>query len=103
MGGKQRFNELARALGLNPATLRERLRALEEEGVVTRTVVSTVPLNVEYALTAKGMALHGIFEALAQWGREWMRPKGPEWVEEKEWEDGPAADRVGKAIRSVRV
>lgn len=74
--GRKRFNEIARALGISPATLRERLRALEEQEVVVRTVVSAMPPNVEYALTEKGMALNGIFEALAQWGRDWMHPKG---------------------------
>ncbi len=43
LGGKKRFNEIAHTLGLNLATLRERLRALEEEGVVTRTVISAMP------------------------------------------------------------
>lgn len=78
LGDKKRFNEISREIGLNPATLRERLRALEEESVVTRTVVSAMPPHVEYALTEKGLALNGIFEALANWGRTWMQPKGPE-------------------------
>ncbi len=43
-----------------------------------RTVVSAMPPNVEYALTPKGMALNGIFEFLAHWGRDWMRTKGAE-------------------------
>jgi DNA-binding HxlR family transcriptional regulator len=73
--GKTRFNEIGRANGLNPATLRERLRALEEEGVVTRTVISAMPPHVEYTLTEKGLALNGIFEQIAQWGLHWMRPK----------------------------
>jgi DNA-binding HxlR family transcriptional regulator len=76
LAGKRRFNEIVRENGINPRTLRERLRALEEEGVVTRTVISAIPPNVEYALTPKGMALNGIFEALAEWGRLWM--KSPE-------------------------
>ena len=96
----KRFNEIARELGLNPATLRERLRALEEESVVTRTVVSVMPPHVEYALTAKGKALNGIFEALADWGRTWMRPKGEAWVE------APADDAadlgVGDQAKGVR-
>ena len=75
---KKRFNEIAREIGLNQATLRERLRALEDEGVVTRTVISLMPPHVEYALTDKGLALNGIFEALAEWGRTWMQPKGAE-------------------------
>jgi len=72
--GRKRFNEIARALGISPVTLRERLRALEDQEVVVRTVVSAMPPHVEYSLTPKGMALNGIFEALAQWGRDWMRP-----------------------------
>ncbi|MGI4790345.1 MAG: winged helix-turn-helix transcriptional regulator [Janthinobacterium lividum] len=81
LGSKKRFNEIARVLGLNPATLRERLRALEEEGVVTRTVLSVMPPHVEYALTEKGQALNGIFESLAEWGRTWMKPKGAELID----------------------
>ena len=81
LGGKKRFNEIAHALGLNPATLRERLRALEEEEVVTRTVISAMPPHVEYELTPKGQALNGIFESLAQWAVTWMKPKGAEWID----------------------
>ena len=78
LGSKKRFNEIGREIGLNPATLRERLRALELEGVLTRTVITQMPPHVEYELTAKGQALNTIFEALGEWGRTWMRPKGAE-------------------------
>lgn len=69
---KKRFNELSREHGINPRTLRARLLVLENEGVVRRHVVSESPPNVEYSLTSKGLALNGIFEALADWGRKWM-------------------------------
>jgi DNA-binding HxlR family transcriptional regulator len=82
LDGKKRFNDLGRTQGINPSTLRDRLRELEEEGVVTRTVLSVFPPHVEYGLTEKGEALNCIFEALAQWGVTWMRPKGEELVEE---------------------
>lgn len=72
---KKRFNEIAKENRINPRTLRERLRMLESEGAVTRTVVSASPPNVEYELTEKGKALNCIFEALAEWGRVWMKPK----------------------------
>src|ERR1044071_3341261 len=39
LDGKKRFNELSRERGINPRTLSCRLRFLEEEGLVTRTVV----------------------------------------------------------------
>lgn len=74
LAGKRRFNELAREIGVNPRTLRARLRALEREGAVRRTVVSTMPPYVEYELTEKGQAMNRIFEALADWGRQWMAP-----------------------------
>jgi len=81
LGKTKRFNEIAREIGLNPTTLRERLRALEEEEVLTRTVISLMPPHVEYALTDKGQALNGIFESLAAWGQRWMKPKGAEIVD----------------------
>ncbi len=96
LGGTKRFNEIARALGLNPATLRERLRALEEEEVVTRTVLSTMPPHVEYALTPKGQALNSIFESLAEWSIQWMKPKGAELIDVPE---DDAADLVTPAAR----
>src|SRR5438874_7422161 len=73
LAGKKRFNEIARENRINPRTLRERLRMLEAEGAVKRTVISTLPPNVEYELTAKGKALNCIFEALAEWGVAWMK------------------------------
>ena len=96
LGGTKRFNEIARALGLNPATLRERLHSLEDEKVVTRTVISAMPPHVEYALTPKGLALNGIFESLADWGKTWMKPKGAELVDSLE---DDAADLVSPAVR----
>lgn len=74
LAGKRRFNEISRENGINPRTLRDRLRDLEEEGIIDRFVVSTMPPNVEYSLTEKGLALNGIFEALADWGVKWMHP-----------------------------
>jgi DNA-binding HxlR family transcriptional regulator len=72
LDGKKRFNEISRANGINPRTLRDRLRDLEEEGIISRLVISTMPPNVEYSLTEKGLALNEIFEALAKWGVTWM-------------------------------
>ena len=76
LDGKKRFNEISRVNGINPRTLRERLRVLEEEGAVKRTVISMMPPNVEYELTEKGLALNCIIEALAEWGQTWMKTPG---------------------------
>lgn len=73
--GKKRFNEIGHALGgVNPRTLRERLRGLEEEKIVHRRVLSTIPPWVEYELTEKGRALGDVMDAMATWAREWMPP-----------------------------
>ena len=73
--GKKRFNEIGHALGgVNPRTMRERLRGLEEEGLVRRTVLSTIPPWVEYELTEKGRALQGVMDAMARWALTWMEP-----------------------------
>jgi DNA-binding HxlR family transcriptional regulator len=74
LSGKKRFNELGREHGINPRTLRERLIELEEQGVICRTVISTMPPNVEYSLSPKGEALNEIFDALCAWGVKWMEP-----------------------------
>ena len=74
LSGPRRFNEIAQLYGINAHTLRERLRSLENEAVVTRTVISAMPPNVEYALTEKGLALNRVFEELADWGRVWVKP-----------------------------
>jgi DNA-binding HxlR family transcriptional regulator len=74
--GKKRFNEIGHALGgVNGRTLRDRLRNLENEGIVTRRVVSTIPPWVEYELTEKGQALEPIMSAMSAWSREWVTQK----------------------------
>ena len=73
MSGKKRFNDLAhRVGGVNSRTLRERLRGLEEEKIVVRQVVNTIPPWVEYELTEKGHGLNHVIDSIAAWGRRWM-------------------------------
>ena len=71
--GRTRFCELERSLaGISPRTLSLRLRALEEEGIVTRDTYPEVPPRVEYALTAKGEALLPLIEDMRSYGKEWL-------------------------------
>lgn len=67
--GVKRFGALRRSLdGISPKTLTERLRVLEEQGIVSRTMYAEIPPRVEYALTAYGLTLRPILEAMATWG-----------------------------------
>lgn len=66
--GTKRFGELRRALHpISPKTLTDRLRMLEENGIVTRTLYPGVPLHVEYELTERGSHLQPIFAAMWEW------------------------------------
>jgi len=62
--------------GLNSTTLSQRLRLLEEQGIVTRKVLSTIPPWVEYSLTDKGRELADIIESLERWSNKWQSLAG---------------------------
>jgi DNA-binding HxlR family transcriptional regulator len=68
----QRFCELQDALGgANSATLSQRLKLLEDEGLVDRTMVSEVPPWVEYSLTTKGSDLRRAIHGIDRWADRW--------------------------------
>jgi len=68
----QRFCELQDALGgANSATLSQRLRLLEEQGLIDRTIVSEVPPWVEYSLTDKGADLRRAIGGIDRWATRW--------------------------------
>ncbi len=71
--GPRRFSELERSCsGISPRTLAERLRALEQEGIVARQSYPESPPRVEYSLTDKGEALLPIIGAMRQFGHSWL-------------------------------
>lgn len=68
-----RYSELARLLaGVSPKMLTQTLRALERDGLVTRTVTPTVPVTVDYALTELGESLHRTTRQLRLWAQDHM-------------------------------
>jgi DNA-binding HxlR family transcriptional regulator len=72
--GPRRFSELEHAcVGISPRTLSERLRALEQEGIVVRRSYAERPPRVEYELTGKGEALLPIIDAMRHFGHDWLR------------------------------
>ena len=73
LAGRARYNELRAAIpDISDRMLSERLRVLETEGVVTRTVVPESPVRVEYELTAKGRALEEAIAAIGKWATRWI-------------------------------
>lgn len=68
----QRFCELQDALGgANSATLSQRLKLLEEQGLIDRRLVSEVPPWVEYSLTHKGVDLRRAIAGIDRWADRW--------------------------------
>ncbi|MDO5142245.1 MAG: helix-turn-helix domain-containing protein [Eubacteriales bacterium] len=68
-----RFNELRRSLdGISQKVLTDDLRAMEADGLITRTVYAEVPPRVEYALTELGASMRPILEAMQAWGEAYQ-------------------------------
>jgi DNA-binding HxlR family transcriptional regulator len=75
LSGAARFSDIASVVpGLSDRLLSERLKELEAEGIVTRTVVASTPVRVDYALTEKGQALSEVITAVSTWAEEWLAP-----------------------------
>ena len=71
--GPRRFSELEHScVGISPRTLSERLRVLEDEGIVERHSYAESPPRVEYELTAKGEALLPIISEMRRFGHSWL-------------------------------
>ena len=71
--GPRRFSQLERSCsGISPRTLAERLRVLENEGIVVRRSYPESPSRVEYELTDKGHALLPIIREMRKFGQAWI-------------------------------
>ncbi|MBK9219467.1 MAG: helix-turn-helix transcriptional regulator [Uliginosibacterium sp.] len=69
LSGKKRYSELLSSLqGISPKMLAARLRFLEAQGLVSKTIYAVVPPKTEYELTAKGQQLHAVIQAMATFG-----------------------------------
>ena len=73
VSGPARFNEILTAVpGLSDRLLTERLRELEREGIVTRTVSTERPVRVTYELTECGRSLDAILSDISHWAETWV-------------------------------
>ncbi|MFD8934235.1 winged helix-turn-helix transcriptional regulator [Streptomyces sp. NPDC059578] len=88
-----RFAELRRRLdGVTPKVLTQTLRALEREGLLTRTVYPTVPPRVEYRLTDLGRELGELVQGITDWSRTNLTALRSARKEFDERTDPPAPD-----------
>lgn len=72
--GPQRFSQLTEVIGISGRLLSERLKALENQGIVTRTVFPETPVRIEYTLTEKGSSLQPVMDEIQKWSQIWVEP-----------------------------
>jgi DNA-binding HxlR family transcriptional regulator len=69
LGGPHRFQDFQEGLpGIAPNILSDRLKLMEEHGLVSRRFYSDHPPRAEYELTDRGRDLGTVVGALAAWG-----------------------------------
>ena len=73
LSGPKRFKELSEAIsGVSDRVLTERLKELEEAGILVRRVYPETPVRIEYELTEKGYDLREVMQATQRWGETWF-------------------------------
>jgi DNA-binding HxlR family transcriptional regulator len=73
LDGPLRFSEVKILVpDLSDRLLSQRLKELEQEGIVERRATDGVPVRIEYALTEKGRALEPAVRSLKVWARSWL-------------------------------
>ena len=69
--GPMRFNQLRREIdGLTQKMLSQTLKQMDRDGLITRTVLPTMPVSVEYAITPLGQTLAAVLDGLQLWARD---------------------------------
>jgi len=70
--GQTHFNQFLDSIeGINPKTLSTRLREMEKDGLIKRTIYSGTPVKIEYSVTEKGKALKPILQQMATFSMQY--------------------------------
>ncbi|KGE03611.1 winged helix-turn-helix transcriptional regulator [Pseudohaliea rubra] len=95
--GIARFDDFHRELPVATNTLTDRLRLLEDAGVLAAQAYQRRPRRFEYRLTSKGWDLFPFFQTLLHWGDRWcdLNGKGPPML----LRHGPCGERLRSRVR----
>lgn len=72
LSGPQRFCNIESSIAISGRVLSERLKDLENEGIVKREVFPETPVRIEYSLTDKGLALEPLMRDIEKWSQSWL-------------------------------
>ena len=76
VAGSTRFNDLRRGLPkMSPTLLSQRLKELEDAGIVERRAIKSEKGVFEYRLTHSGKDLAPVVDAIGSWGSKWIETK----------------------------
>ncbi|MFD1175762.1 winged helix-turn-helix transcriptional regulator [Paenibacillus puldeungensis] len=73
LSGPQRFCQIEASIGISGKVLSERLKELENEGIVKRDIYPETPVRIEYSLTEKGLAFEPIIKDIENWSQSWLK------------------------------
>jgi DNA-binding HxlR family transcriptional regulator len=77
LGGQKRFKEICEAFPqVTQKTITQKLKELEADHVITRTVFAEVPPRVEYALSSIGSELKKVLDAMYVFGEAYVAQYG---------------------------
>ena len=89
---QKRFSQFLGSIeGISTKTLSIRLHEMEKEGLITRVVIPTKPIQIEYSLTKKGEMLEPVLKLLGEFSVKYEpvvifkngKPRGPEGIFER--------------------
>ncbi|WP_338779953.1 helix-turn-helix domain-containing protein [Metabacillus sp. FJAT-52054] len=72
LDGPKRFSVLEASTSISGRVLSDRLKDLEQNGVVKRNIIPESPVRIEYSLTDKGLALEPILREIENWSQNWI-------------------------------
>ncbi len=79
LNGPKRFKDLTEIIpSISQKMLSERLKELENEGLVERIVIDETPVKVIYQLTKKGESLEGVVKEVGIWADTYCSTEGRE-------------------------
>ncbi|MDT9754938.1 helix-turn-helix domain-containing protein [Heyndrickxia coagulans] len=71
--GPMRFNEMAERIPhISQKVLSERLKELEDQGILVREVYPKSPVRIEYRLTEKGEDIKPVLDEVQSWADKWV-------------------------------